>query len=75
MTSDTLEKTIDAAWKNRDSVSPETTGAVRDAIEAALGMTTVWVRTDSAWGIEGSEKDYVHHVIDDVADWLAVLVG
>ena len=33
-----LEKTIDAAWDDRDSVSPATTGAVRDAVEAALGM-------------------------------------
>ena len=42
---------------------------------AALGMTTVWVRTDNAWGAEGSEQDYIHHVIDDVASWLADLVG
>ena len=42
---------------------------------AALGMTTVWVRTDSVWGAEGSESRYVHHVIDDVADWLAGLTG
>lgn len=42
---------------------------------AALGMTTVWVRTDNAWAAEGSADDYVHHVIDDVADWLAGLVG
>ena len=42
---------------------------------AALGMTTVWVRTDSVWGAEGSESGYVHHVIDDVADWLAGLTG
>ena len=42
---------------------------------AALGMTTVWVRTDSVWGAEGSEGDHVHHIIDDVADWLAGLTG
>ena len=42
---------------------------------AALGMTTVWVRTDSVWAAAESEKDYVHHTIDDVADWLALLVG
>ena len=42
---------------------------------AALGMTTVWVRSDNAWGAEGSKRDYVHHVIDDVADWLQGLVG
>ena len=42
---------------------------------AALGMTTVWVRTDSDWGREGSGGDYVHHVIDDLAGWLGDLVG
>lgn len=42
---------------------------------AALGMTTVWVRTDNAWAAEGSADDYVHHVIDDVADWITGLVG
>ncbi len=42
---------------------------------AALGMTTVWVRTDNVWGSEVSAIDYVHHVIDDVADWITGLVG
>ena len=36
MTASDLQKTLDDAWEARDSVSPETTGAVRDAIEAAL---------------------------------------
>ncbi len=31
-----LAATIDAAWENRDSVSAATTGAVRDAVDAAL---------------------------------------
>jgi len=31
-----LQTTIDDAWDQRDTVSPATTGAVRDAIEAAL---------------------------------------
>ena len=41
----------------------------------ALGMTTVWVRTDSAWGREGSDGDHVHHVTDDLADWLDGMVA
>ena len=41
---------------------------------AALGMTTVWVRTDSAWGREGSDGDHIDVVIDDVADWLTEIV-
>ncbi len=64
----------------RFSIDPEKAVMVEDIARnlepaAALGMTTVWVRTDNAWGAEGSEKDYIHHVIDDVASWLAVLVG
>ena len=42
---------------------------------ATLGMTTVWVRTKNDWGRENSDADYVHHVIDDVADWLGEMVG
>jgi 2,3,4,5-tetrahydropyridine-2-carboxylate N-succinyltransferase len=36
MSSTDLQNTIDAAWEDRDSVSPETTGAIRDAIDTAL---------------------------------------
>jgi len=40
---------------------------------AAMGMTTVWVRTDSAWGQDGSEGEHIDHVIDDLAGWLTDL--
>ena len=33
-----LEQDINAAWEDRDSISATTTGAVRDAVNAALGM-------------------------------------
>jgi 2,3,4,5-tetrahydropyridine-2-carboxylate N-succinyltransferase len=36
MTHSDLAATVDAAWEGRDSVSPATRGAWRDAIEAAL---------------------------------------
>ena len=42
---------------------------------AAMGMATVWVRTDTRWGNEDSAANYVHHAIDDLADWLSALVG
>jgi len=35
---DQLEATIDAAFEARDSVSPDTRGEVRDAVEAALAL-------------------------------------
>jgi len=36
MTADSLKSTIEAAWEAREGVGPKTTGAVRDAVEAAL---------------------------------------
>ena len=37
---------------------------------AALGMTTVWVRTDIEWAQRPDEADYIHHVTDDLSAWL-----
>ena len=42
---------------------------------AAMGMTTVWVRTDSAWGIEDFSDSFVHHVVDDLTHWLTSLIN
>jgi len=42
---------------------------------AALGMTTVWIRTDSDWGRDQSDGDHIHHVVDDLAGWLGELTG
>lgn len=41
---------------------------------AELGMTTVWVAHDSEWAREGAHEDCVHHVAEDLADWLSNLV-
>ena len=38
MSTEDLQRTIDAAWEARDGVSPATTGAVREAVETALDM-------------------------------------
>ena len=41
----------------------------------ALGMTTVWIRSDHHWS-GGSEDDpFIHHVIDDLMDWLTAVAG
>ena len=37
---------------------------------AALGMTTVWMRTAVPWGQEGGDAPYVHHATDDLVEWL-----
>jgi putative hydrolase of the HAD superfamily len=41
---------------------------------AGLGMTTVWLRNDSPWGLEGSAGDHIHHIADDLVDWLNGIV-
>jgi putative hydrolase of the HAD superfamily len=41
---------------------------------ADLGMTTVWVRTDSDWGTRDSDGDHIHHVVDDLSDWLSKVI-
>jgi len=38
---------------------------------AALGMTTVWVRTETEYAGIGEIGDHVHHVADDLTGWLA----
>jgi 2,3,4,5-tetrahydropyridine-2-carboxylate N-succinyltransferase len=38
MSDDKLASTIDAAFEARDTISPATTGPVREAVEAALGL-------------------------------------
>jgi 2,3,4,5-tetrahydropyridine-2-carboxylate N-succinyltransferase len=51
-----LQPTIDAAWENRAAVSPQTKGAVRDAIDAALdgldsGRLRVAEKIDGRWRV------------------------
>ena len=60
---------------DRFDLDPGSTVMVEDMARnlkpaAYIGMTTVWVRTDSDWGQEGSEGDHVHHVTDDLSSWL-----
>jgi putative hydrolase of the HAD superfamily len=38
---------------------------------AELGMTTAWLRTGVDWAIAESDADYIHHVVDDLAGFLA----
>lgn len=41
---------------------------------AAMGMTCVWVRTDTDYGRDGHHEDHVHHEVDDLAVWLDEVV-
>jgi 2,3,4,5-tetrahydropyridine-2-carboxylate N-succinyltransferase len=54
MSHDALSRTIDAAWEDRASVTPSTTGAVRDAVVSALalldsGQARVAEKIGDAW--------------------------
>jgi putative hydrolase of the HAD superfamily len=60
----------------RHAVAPETALMVEDiarnlAPAAELGMTTAWLRTGVDWAIAESDADYIHHVVDDLAGFLA----
>ena len=38
---------------------------------AELGMTTAWLRNGLDWAAADSDGDYIHHVVDDLAGFLA----
>lgn len=37
---------------------------------AELGMTTVWIKTDVAWAQPAEQTTYIHHVAENLAEWL-----
>jgi 2,3,4,5-tetrahydropyridine-2-carboxylate N-succinyltransferase len=64
MANSDLEKTIDAAWEDRENVNPSTKGAVRDAVEAALdaldsGTLRVAEKIDGTWTVHQWAKKAV----------------
>ncbi len=63
----------------RYGIQPESAVMVEDMarnLEPAhgLGMTTVWLNTGSEWGAKGREDHFIHHEIDNLADWLAQII-
>ena len=40
-----------------------------------LGMTTVWVRSDTDWAKESSSGSHIHYTINDLEEWLDELVS
>lgn len=48
----------------------------RNLVPAAeMGMTTAWIKTDYPWGQVEGDATHVHHIVDDLADWLAEVAG
>lgn len=69
-----------AAMVERHGIDPTRAVMVEDiawnlAPAAALGMTTVWVRNETPWGVEGRDGDHVHHVADHLTSWLETVAG
>ena len=63
----------------RHSVEPKTAIMVEDmarnlAPAAELGMTTAWMRNGLDWAAAESDRDYIHHIIDDLAGFLSAAV-
>jgi putative hydrolase of the HAD superfamily len=60
----------------RHQVDPRRALMVEDiarnlAPAAELGMTTAWMRNGLDWASAESDADYIHHVVDDLAGFLA----
>jgi putative hydrolase of the HAD superfamily len=63
----------------RHAVEPRTAIMVEDiarnlAPAAELGMTTAWMRNEMDWAAAEAEGDYIHHVVEDLAGFLAAAV-
>jgi putative hydrolase of the HAD superfamily len=63
----------------RHAVEPRSAIMVEDiarnlAPAAELGMTTAWMRNEADWATEESDRDYIHHVVDDLAGFLGAAV-
>jgi putative hydrolase of the HAD superfamily len=67
-----------ASLVRRHRLDPRASVMIEDlprnlAPAAALGMTTVLVRSDAEWAAEGADASYIHHVTDDLVAWLAAV--
>jgi putative hydrolase of the HAD superfamily len=64
----------------RHEVTPGTALMVEDIARnlvpaAALGMTTAWVRNPAEWGADGADGDHIHHIVEDLGDFLSGAVA
>lgn len=64
------------AFIDRHDIRPEGAAFFEDIAKNllaphALGMTTVWVPGGGDWAADGADGAHVHHVVEDLAGWLA----
>ena len=69
------QATIYDAFLKRFGVRPREAAMFEDMAAnlvpaAALGMTTIWIRTERPNARIGSDGDHIHHVADELAPWL-----
>jgi putative hydrolase of the HAD superfamily len=68
------------ALVERHAIAPRRAALIEDLPQnllpaAALGMTTVLVRTDVEWAQAGAEGEHIHHATDDLVVWLERVVA
>lgn len=44
-------------------------------VPAALGMRTVWIKTDHSWSGDGASAQFIHHQTENLTQWLTDFVG
>lgn len=69
------EPRVYGALVDLHGLNPEATVMIEDIARnlkpaADLGMTTVWVRTDSPWAGEEAECGHIHYQTNDLTGWL-----
>ncbi len=65
---------------SRFGIEPRAAAMIEDiarnlAPAHALGMTTVWLRTEDGWSAPADGARYIDHTIDDLTEWLAGVVA
>lgn len=74
------EPTVYASFVERYGIEPTTSVMVEDIAvnlkpAAAMGMATLWIKTDTKWGQYGSDEPHVQHVTEDLPGWLDALTS
>ncbi len=64
----------------RHDIDPERSVMVDDIARnlepaAALGMTTVWIKTGAEWARDVAPEPHIDHVIDDIRGWVDAVSG
>ncbi|MEM7121148.1 MAG: pyrimidine 5'-nucleotidase [Pseudomonadota bacterium] len=72
------EHVVYESMVSRHAIAPRSAAMFEDiarnlAPAKALGMTTVWVRGESAWASDGHRDGHIDHITEDLTPWLVDL--